>query len=225
MVTIQYSSLALATLFKYPNPFSRSFVKEWAVSEGFDPVSDEKGLAFDPGGMGVAQQNKVAEKDRFVVMFNPEANLHNFGDCAYVTIADGEDGDASEIKKYSQSFDQRLKDNDLYEQQALYEVTFVGTVRVGDENDLNNLVSTSTESKLGQMHGESSKARAIRLSSGGNLEDESHYFKLLFDTEKTGNPTRWQCQYVRRYKSINDFDKATLNETLRNCIELTEERE
>lgn len=221
MATYELDNLATAIVFEYPNPFQRGVVEEWARSEDFDIEPETPNIPF-PEHIGIEpKQAKVGSKDRFGVMFNPEADLHQFGDCAFVTIADEEGGNSEVVLDNMRGFLDYLAEDDLLDQKAFFEITFEGFVRVGNELELSRGLSTDTLDVLADIHGGSTKCGAVRITSDDSDEPEK-YFKLLFDSEVTGNPNRWRIKYIRRFMSIDDFDKSTMMEDMRDSTNIFE---
>lgn len=222
MVTIETGELGIAIIFEYPNPFQRSLVEEWAEGEDFEVVSGEQRLPGLPEGVDIeGTSTKIGERGRFRVIYNPEGNLPVYGECAFVTIGDTNGGDSDELEKLVKSFLDEFSDKGLLDQRDSFEVTLEGTVRVGNEYSISECFSNRTTNNLSEQFGASIGDGAVRITSE-KVEDQSNYYKFLFDGEATNNPSRWGAKFIRRYNNLSDYEKGTLLDELRTSMSIFE---
>lgn len=216
MPTIRATSLAIAAIFSYPEPLTRSEVVEMARDLDFN-TGNEGAISFGPEELGIQGQSvRIGQKGRYAVAYHPRTNLKHYGQCAFLTVKDEQGADADSVLAEMQEMVEKLEETDLLDQIEFYEVTLEGRIRVGSEYDLSSTINSSFKEELENAHGSTGRIGAVRLTSGPvDYSDETRtYYQLLLDSEETNNPQVWVTKYVRRYDKLGDYKKGDMNSDL-----------
>lgn len=222
MVDLQPEEVALGAIFDYPHPIDAPDLLDWLQDRGFeeDPAYGTREYPLEGIEHGYARltQARIASRDSLSILFNPNANLAELPECAFLTVRD-EEGDFSFISDELPEFLDDLTDLDLAADITVYELTVEGKIRVGSDHKLNRLFN---EGKLDDIHGRlggppSCGAVEFHLESPG-AQDE--WYRLILDSNAYSNPKLWRVKYVERFDSPGDIGFENVRERVEETVDL-----
>lgn len=227
MPPIQPKSLALGSIFEYPEPIDVELLIDWFDEQDFEvPDTEAQTLSFGQGGIqfgqGIQVPGPIARKGGFTIVYNPNSNLNGgFPQSSFITVKDTTRARFDEVIEIYETLAEGLESFGIAEDIIIYEVTYEGRVRINENYNVSRYFDQDKLDNIGEIFGGPGTGAAIRVQPTPNDDvDRRNWYQFLIDSTSSNNPNFWEIKTVTRYRDHGDISEAHLTEIIESATGL-----